>query len=380
MAELEAWKAKRKPIKSALTRFKNAFAEHDKTSGVGSLPARLQTFETLYDKYDAIQTQIDMLVDDDETAARKELKEREEFEVGYFEILTKVRDYIDQHRALVTQVQPDIASASTSHRQTPVNVPISPSDESFNVKLATITLPNFDGSFKDWPPFRDTFESLIHDNPRLSRIQKFHYLNSALTGDAARIIRSLGVSDSNYELAWNSLTNRYEDSSSLIHYHTKSLFDLSSITKSSYVSLRQLIDDTNNHLLALKALDEQTDTWDTMIIHLLTTKLDQYSKRQWEKYLISIVGKPKFKDMITEFRKRRDFAFALIVYRLAIEISNVLSVLVENVRQSTIPYFIVKIVKSTRKIQIRTHSWTKQMIRNPKQHLSQILKRITTLC
>ena len=144
MAELEAWKAKRKPMKSTLTRFKNAFAEHDKTSGVGSLPARLQTFETLYDKYDAIQTQIDMLVDDDETAARKELKEREEFKLGYYEILTKVRDYIDQHRALVTQIQPDIASASTSHRQTPVNVPLPPLVESFNVKLPTITLPNFD--------------------------------------------------------------------------------------------------------------------------------------------------------------------------------------------------------------------------------------------
>ena len=76
------------------------------------------------------------------------------------------------------------------------------------------------------------------------------------------------------------------------------MFDLSSITKSSYVSLRQLIDHTNNHLLALKAFNEQTDTWDTMIIHFLTIKLDHFSKREWEKHLLSIVGKPTFKDMI----------------------------------------------------------------------------------
>ena len=103
----------------------------------------------------------------------------------------------------------------------------------------------------------------------------------------ARVIQSLGVSEANYELAWKSLTDRYEDSRSLIHLHVKLLFDLPIITKATCVALRQLDDDANNHSLALKSLEESTESWDTMITYLLSTKLDFVTKRDWEKRLIS---------------------------------------------------------------------------------------------
>lgn len=162
-------------------------------------------------------------------------------------------------------------------------------------------MPQFDGSFNEWLPFRDTFKSLIHENQKLSNIQKFHYLNSSLKGDAARVIQSLGVSDSNYLIAWNNICQRYEDSYSLIYYHTHALFELSKMSKASYSSLRQLIDDTNNHLLALKSLGEETEKWDVMMVHLLTSKLDSYTKREWEKFLPSLSTKPSFKDTMNFF-------------------------------------------------------------------------------
>lgn len=37
----------------------------------------------------------------------------------------------------------------------------------------------------EWLGFRDTFESLIHNNDTISPIQKFHYLKTALEDTAA---------------------------------------------------------------------------------------------------------------------------------------------------------------------------------------------------
>ncbi|KAI5630972.1 hypothetical protein NE865_16316 [Phthorimaea operculella] len=49
-----------------------------------------------------------------------------------------------------------------------------------SVKLPIISLPEFDGSFDHWLEYRDTFQSLVHKCPSISKIQKFHYLKSTL--------------------------------------------------------------------------------------------------------------------------------------------------------------------------------------------------------
>ena len=164
--------------------------------------------------------------------------------------------------------------------------------------LPTLQIPNFDGSFKDWVRFRDSLKTMVHECTELSNVQKFHYLSLSLTGDAARVIQSLGVSEINYELAWKSLIERYEDSRSLIHFHVKSLFDLPIISKATPIALRQLIDDANKHLLALRALGKDTESWDTMVTHLMSTKLDYVTKREWVKRLLAITEPETFTRMI----------------------------------------------------------------------------------
>ena len=100
------------------------------------------------------------------------------------------------------------------------------SSSNIDTRLPIIELPSFDGNFNDWNRFRDTFLSLIHNNPPISDIQRFHYLNSALKGSAARVVRSLGISGSNYRLAWDSLKTRYEDPMALRRYHMNAFLNL----------------------------------------------------------------------------------------------------------------------------------------------------------
>lgn len=49
--------------------------------------------------------------------------------------------------------------------------------------LPIIDLSTFDESFDKWEGFRDEFKSMIHDNPQLSDLKRFHYLCSCLKGD-----------------------------------------------------------------------------------------------------------------------------------------------------------------------------------------------------
>ena len=55
-------------------------------------------------------------------------------------------------------------------------------------KLPKLTLPKFRGEFTKWNTFWDSFQSAIHDNPEISKVDKFNYLNSVLEGPAARAI------------------------------------------------------------------------------------------------------------------------------------------------------------------------------------------------
>ena len=55
-----------------------------------------------------------------------------------------------------------------------------------------------------------------------------------------------------------------------------------SLQKESHAELRHLIDEARRHIEALKALKELVDTWDTILIQIITEKLDKVSIREWE--------------------------------------------------------------------------------------------------
>ncbi|XP_076384079.1 uncharacterized protein LOC143261737, partial [Megalopta genalis] len=208
--------------------------------------------------------------------------EREELETAYF-------DLIDQVEIFIARATPEQSRVTT-------NSPISAqtTDTAINVRLPTLQLPSFDGNYSDSLKFKDTFTSVIHGNNSLTDIQRFHYLNTALKGVAARVIQALGVSGTNYRHAWELLKSRYEDSTRIKRHHVNSLLDLKSIQRESDITLREFLDEATNHRIALMSLGESVETWDTMLVPLLSRKLGQVSMREWEKRIISQSEMPTF--------------------------------------------------------------------------------------
>ena len=61
--------------------------------------------------------------------------------------------------------------------------------------------------------FWDSFESAVHENPK---IDKFNYLHSLLEGPASQVIQCLQLSDSNYNTAVSLLHKRFGDTQTII--------------------------------------------------------------------------------------------------------------------------------------------------------------------
>jgi hypothetical protein len=81
------------------------------------------------------------------------------------------------------------------------------------LKLHPIKLPSFNGEYEHWITFSNMFKAIVHCNEQLTDIQKYHYLKSALTGEAERLISNIPMTTSNYPIVWKLLvdTRRYEN-------------------------------------------------------------------------------------------------------------------------------------------------------------------------
>lgn len=55
--------------------------------------------------------------------------------------------------------------------------------------------PIFSGKYQKWTSFSQIFRTMITNHNRLTNIEKFQYLKSSLSGDAADVIESLELSD-----------------------------------------------------------------------------------------------------------------------------------------------------------------------------------------
>lgn len=270
MAEISDLKRKRGSIKARVTLFQKYIDEFkrdiqnvdDKNIKFQELQIRLEKAEELVDLYENVQSDLEVITDINEES----LVERALFEKEYYKAVADARSILqttNEQSVKSTSSQPD-------------------SERVRGIKLPQISLPNFDGNYETWLEYRDTFESLIHKNSVIGEIQKFHYLRASLKGTAAQIIQSLEFTSSNYQLAWSLLRERFDNKRLLIQSHVKHIVQFNSLVKESATELRKLVDNLSKHLRALQNLNQPTDKWDTLLIYLITPKLDKKTVREWE--------------------------------------------------------------------------------------------------
>ncbi|XP_050555834.1 uncharacterized protein LOC126911643 [Spodoptera frugiperda] len=289
-SELRELVRKRGNLRGRLTLFEKYINSLDKTNileqQVVEIKLRVANTETIFSDFQEVQSEIEGLSDEPELSTQLEI--RESIESQFYSSMSLAKTCI------CNKGDDNITKPTKGNTN--------------SVKLPTITLPSFDGTIENWLEFRDTFTSLIHNATEITPIQKYHYLRSSLKGSALQVIKSLDFCSDNYAVAWELLTNRFDNNKLLINNHVQSLFTLPTISKESPVQLRKIIDSVLKNLRSLKNLGESTEHWDTLVIFLITTKLDPNTCQKWEdkKNTFEKDYKPKLDDIIEFLKNRSD--------------------------------------------------------------------------
>lgn len=272
---------KRGSIKARLKIFRNFLDKLEpevelSTIQRAELEARLTKFESLQIEYDEIQLQLECLSDNPD----EQYSERDDFESKFYQTIAEARTYLNVKRYELKSGSPSSSEAGSVVDCNKCKFHKNP----FKVRLPTISLPKFDGTFQNWLEFRDTFISLVHENNEIeSTISKFHYLRACLQGEAATLISSLEITTANYIVAWDLLRDRYDNNRLLVSTYVKALFE-AKLSRENSKDLRALIDTFTKNLRSLQILGESTQEWGTLLIHIVTNKLDSITNKEWEKY------------------------------------------------------------------------------------------------
>ncbi|XP_062713649.1 uncharacterized protein LOC134290510 [Aedes albopictus] len=273
----------------------------------GSVPARLKKLDEVYDSFCDVRADIEILLEecdtDDEEMKKVPAAVREQAMAARAkqrsEQSSKVlKTFIQQYFRLKQTLEAFMHGPGSSSQLAPAPTNNPPTAASpMRVKLPELKIPTFRGSLMEWVTFRDTFKTLIVDNPHLTDFDMFTYLRTSLAGEALQQIASIDLTADNYSIAWRSLESRYENKKLLVKCHIDALFAVNPMKKESFEALNHVIGEFEKHLQMLTKLGENTQDWSTLLAHMLASKLDPTTQRLWETEHRS-TDVPKYDDML----------------------------------------------------------------------------------
>jgi hypothetical protein len=291
--------SKRERIVSSLGRVRNWFERNGDASS-SAIQVRLRDFANIKVQFDNVQTEIEAI--DDQVNELEHENNRQNFEDSYYDLYAALEDAVNKSNS-------SIAATSRSHTTGDVTNrgPISSL-----LQLAPIDIKPFSGHYTEWLPFFNTFRALVHDDPRYQNrnLEKLHQLRNCLRGEALEVIQALPISAENYETALSSLRSQFENKRLIVQHHVNNLFNLPQVSKDSARSLRLLVNTVNTNLDALNSLDINTTSWDPLLIHIITSRLDSLSRHKWEESL-KTTEPPSKAQLITHLTQRCNLLEAL---------------------------------------------------------------------
>ncbi|XP_063900182.1 uncharacterized protein LOC135119722 [Zophobas morio] len=274
-------RSRRGIAKSKITRIENFVKNFKNTDNVYHLEVRLETLENVIKEYESYQTQIELQDNAD--------NDREIIETQYYNIIVDIREKLNKYSPSSASSQNNSNPNNNHHLET-------------SIKLPTLNLPTFSGSYSEWLSFNDIFCSLIDQNNSLNNCQKFHYLKSSLKGEALATIDALTISVDNYKSAYDLLRKRYNNVRLITQEHILAIINSPVILKTNSVALRKLCVDVTTNIEALRIQNLPVESWDALIVPLIVEKLDYTSRKEWQATLNSEI--PKLTDLISFLEKR----------------------------------------------------------------------------
>ena len=127
------------------------------------------------------------------------------------------------------------------------------SQDTIEVKLPKLDIPEFGGDPKEYRGFWDAFQVSIDSKATLSKVSKFTHLKKALVGDPARSVRGLECTDANNDEAVDILKKLFGNKNIIISSHMDVLTNLTQVsTYHDTKRLRSLYDKIEGNFRSLE--------------------------------------------------------------------------------------------------------------------------------
>ncbi|XP_076660820.1 uncharacterized protein LOC143364269 [Halictus rubicundus] len=242
---------------------------------MGMLQAGLSTLQELWADF----RKGDSLV---RAAAETDTKVRESSYLKADEYEDVQQDFIEQSGLLRDMISELQAAATVKEAANSNSTAGETTSARSRAVLPKMSLPTFDGQYKDWPPFRDLFTSLIIADASLSPVERLHYLKGCMKGSAASLLKNVKTTAENFQVAWEKLEDRFENRRLLVQAQIRLLTKLPPVHKESSAEMQRLFDETFDAVDALANLDRPVTNATDWIVELTVERLDRQSRREWE--------------------------------------------------------------------------------------------------
>ncbi|XP_054084326.1 uncharacterized protein LOC114804559 [Zeugodacus cucurbitae] len=192
----------------------------------------------------------------------------------------------------------------------------------------------FDGSYEQWPSFRDMFTTKYINHPKLTQAQKLYHLRYKTKGQAGIIVKSFALNDENFNFAWEALNIKCENEKfiadkqmeilnnlpqmekeirkiqfkeaqkskcrnerELVEKQVKILLNLPRMRKTTSAEFNKVLSAVTNCLFILSTLNVSTHSWDPILVYVCTAALPAESILLWEQSLPSRKKCPTWQQM-----------------------------------------------------------------------------------
>ncbi|XP_046857875.1 uncharacterized protein LOC124451297 [Xenia sp. Carnegie-2017] len=140
-------------------------------------------------------------------------------------------------------------------------------------KLPKLEHPKYGGKVSEWSSFWDLYDSAIHSNPNISKVNKFNYLKSLLEGNAARATKGLTLTNANYDSAVKILNDRFGKTQQTIAAHMDEILKIQACANGRTSQVRYIYGKVSVHVRGLSSLGVSSEQYGSMLIPIIVTKL-----------------------------------------------------------------------------------------------------------
>ncbi|GFR29655.1 integrase catalytic domain-containing protein [Trichonephila clavata] len=268
MAEAQTFellKKKRKSFRTAVTKVVNELEAELLNSdlNVDRLSELVETLSIKFEPLSLVDQQLEPLFKPEQFDGEFEITEeyREKVLLWQFRAKKKINEYL-KPRVTSPSFQTTLSQSQDEHFRNSDNI---------RIKVPKYYITRFYGDdASKWLTFWNSFETAVHNNESLNKVDKFNYLKAHLGGSALNTVEGFPISAKAYDEAVKLLKNRFANPEILIQAHMNKILSLQPLKNSNDLrSFRKFVDNCNVQLRSLNSLGVSSANYGKILCPML---------------------------------------------------------------------------------------------------------------